>query len=180
MDDGKVAPSSSYQHIRQQAPRLSLILDHLEDAVFAPDSCCLWCADSTCDGTNCSSTFDLDDFQEATALFMQQLQPLVANSKLDRPLDSHPPLSLELMLTRLEADDWGDTYEGDQDDYQDHDSWQEHDQQEHDQQEHEHSYELHYQASTEGNLGYEEHIDEQEHTQEGKAPFENEDEHQDE
>jgi hypothetical protein len=62
--------SPSYQHTRQQAPRLGLILDHLEDAVFAPDSCCLWCADSTCDGTNCSSTFDPNDFQEATALFM--------------------------------------------------------------------------------------------------------------
>jgi hypothetical protein len=42
---------------------------------------------------------------------MQQLQPLVANSKLDRPLDSHPPLSRELMLTRLETDDWGNMYE---------------------------------------------------------------------
>jgi hypothetical protein len=82
---------------------------------------------------------------------MQQLQPLVANSKLDRPLDSHPPLSRESMLTRLEADDWGDTYEDDQYNYQDHDSWQEHEswqehdpwqeheQQEHDQQEHEHT-----------------------------------------
>jgi hypothetical protein len=108
---------------KQQAPRLGLILDHLEDAVFAPDSCCLWCADSTCDGTNCASTFDTNDFQEATALFMQQLQPLVANSKLDRPLDSHPPLSRELMLTRL--------YEGTQDDYQDQDYyWQEQHQQE--------------------------------------------------
>jgi hypothetical protein len=61
--------SSSYQHTRQQAPRLGLILDHLEDAVFAPDSCCLWCADSNCEGTNCASTFDPHDFQEATALF---------------------------------------------------------------------------------------------------------------
>ena len=41
-------------------------------------------------------------------------QPLVANAKLDRPLDSHPPLSRELMLTRLETDDWGDTADGTQ------------------------------------------------------------------
>jgi hypothetical protein len=47
-------------------------------------------ADSTCDGNNCYSTFDSHDFHEATALFMQQLQPLVANAKLERPLDSHP------------------------------------------------------------------------------------------
>ncbi len=45
---------------------------------------------------------------------MQQLQPLVANVKLDRPLDSHPALSRELMLTRLDADEWGDTADGTQ------------------------------------------------------------------
>ena len=97
-----------------------MIFDHLEDSVFAPDSCCLWCADTACDGTNCSSTFDPNDFHEATTFFMQQLQPLVANAKLDRPLDSHPPLSRELMLTRLEADDWGDTTDGTQYEQEDH------------------------------------------------------------
>jgi hypothetical protein len=172
--------SSAYQHTRQQAPRLGLILDHLEDAVFAPDSCCLWCADSTCDGTNCASTFDPNDFQEATTLFMQQLKPLVANSKLDRPLDSHPPLSRELMLTRLETDDWGDMYmyEGTQDDYQDQDYWQEQHQQEHEHTEQNH--ELQYQDSNEEAHGYEEEMVEHDHTQEGAAPFESEDEHQDE
>jgi hypothetical protein len=35
---------------------------------------------------------DPHDFHEATALFMQQLQLLVTNAKLDRHLDSHPPL----------------------------------------------------------------------------------------
>ncbi len=49
---------------------------------------------------------------------MQQLQPLVANAKLDRPLNSHPSLSHELMLTQLEADDWGDIANGTQDEYQ--------------------------------------------------------------
>jgi hypothetical protein len=93
------------------------------------------------------------------------------------------------MLTRLEADDWGDTYEDDQyyyqdqDSWQEHDPWQEHEQQEHDQQEHEHTeqgHQLHYQTSTEGGLGYEERMDEQEHAQEGKTLFESEDENQDE
>jgi hypothetical protein len=114
--------SSAYQQTRQQAPRLGMIFDHLEDTVFAPDSCCRWCADTTCDGTNCSSAFDPDDFHEATTLFMQQLQPLVANAKLDRPLDSHPSLSRELMLTRLVADDWGDTADGTQYEQDDHGS----------------------------------------------------------
>jgi hypothetical protein len=170
--------SSAYQHTRQQAPRLGLILDHLEDAVFAPDSCCLWCSDSNCDGTHCASTFDPHDFQEATALFMQQLQPLVANSKLDCPLDSHPPLSRELMLTRLETDDWGDMYEDTQEEYQDQDYWQEQHQQE---QEHiEQDHELQYQDSNEEAHGYEEEMVEHDHTQEGEAPFESEDEHLDE
>jgi hypothetical protein len=78
--------SPSYQHIRQQTLRLGMIFDHLEDAVFAPDSSCLM--------TNCASTFELNDFHEATTLFTQQLQHLVANAKLNRPLDSNPPLSL--------------------------------------------------------------------------------------
>ncbi len=51
---------------------------------------------------------------------MQQLQPMVANAKLDRPLDSHPPLSRELMLTRLEADDWGDSTAGAQYEQEEH------------------------------------------------------------
>ena len=170
--------SPSYQHTRQQAPRLGLILDHLEDAVFAPDSCCLWCADCNCDGTNCASTFDPQDFQEATSLFMQQLQPLVANSKLGRPLDSHPPLSRELMLTRLETDDWGDTYEDTPEEYQDQDYWQEQHQQELEHTEHDHA--LHYHESNEETHGYEEEVVEHNHTQEGEEPFESEDEHQDE
>jgi hypothetical protein len=97
-----------------------MIFDHLEDSVFAPDSSCLRCADTACDGTNCSSTFDPNDFHEATTFFMQQLQPMVANAKLDRPLDSHPPLSRELMLTRLEADDWGDSTDGAQYEQEEH------------------------------------------------------------
>ncbi len=111
-------------------------------------------------------------------MFMQQLQPLVANSKLDRPLDSHPPLSRELMLTRLETDDWGDMYEGTQDDYQDQDYWQEQHQQEHEHTEQDH--ELQYQDSNEEAHGYEEEMVEHDHTQEGEAPFESEDEYLDE
>jgi hypothetical protein len=88
----------SYQLTRQRAPRLGMIFDHLEDAVFAPDSSCLWCTDSLCDGTNCAFAFEPNDFHEATVLLMQQLQPLVANAKLDRPIDNNPPLSHELML----------------------------------------------------------------------------------
>ena len=109
---------------------------------------------------------------------MQQLQPLVANSKLDRPLDSHPPLSRELMLTRLETDDWGGTYEDTPEEYQDQDYWQEQHQQELEHTEHDHA--LHYHESNEETHGYEEEVVEHNHTQEGEEPFESEDEHQDE
>ncbi len=40
--------SSAYQQTRQQVPRLGMIFYHLEDSVFAPGSCCLWCADNHC------------------------------------------------------------------------------------------------------------------------------------
>ncbi len=161
-----------------------MIFDHLEDSVFAPDSCCLWCTDTACDGTNCSLAFDPDDFYEATTLFMQQLQPLVANAKLDCPLDSHPPLSRELMLTRLDADDWGDNADGaqyEQDDYgytehyDDPSYHQEH--QEH----HEEYNEQHYHGTDPDEHGYTEESlgHEQGQTQEG-ASAESEDDYQEE
>ena len=80
------------------------------------------------------------------------------------------------MLTRLETDDWGDMYEGIQDDYQDQDYWQEQQEHEHTEQDHE----LQYQDSNEEAHGYEEKMVEHDHTQEGEAPFESEDEHLDE
>jgi hypothetical protein len=108
---------------------------------------------------------------------MQQLQPLVANAKLDRPLDSHPSLSRELMLTRLETDDWGDTDEGTQDEHH----WQGYHQQS--EQEHEHQeqdHELQYQDSNDKGQGYEEEAVEQGHTEERVSHVESEDDHQDE
>ncbi len=176
--------SSAYQQTRQQVPRLGMIFDHLEDTVLAPDSFCLWCADTTCDGTHCSSAFDPHDFHEATTLFMQQLQPLVANAKLDRPLDSNPPLSRELMLTRLVADDWGDTADGTQYDQDDHWYTDQYDDasyhQEH-QEHHEHDTEEHYHDTDPDEQAYMEdaHEHDQEHTQEAVSAG-SEDDHQDE
>ena len=157
-----------------------MIFDHLEDTVFAPDSCCLWCADTACDGTNCSSTFDPNDFHEATTFFMQQLQPLVANAKLDRPLDSHPPLSRELMLTRLEADDWGDTTDGTQ--YGQDDHWNpEHYDESYDPNYHgaDPEEQEDYQGADIEQQEYPEQSNEQKHTQEG-GTGESEDDYQEE
>ena len=111
---------------------------------------------------------------------MQQLQPLVANAKLDRPLDSHPPLSRELMLTRLEADDWGDTTDGTQ--YGQDDHWNpEH---------HDESYDPNYhgadpeeqedyQGADIEQQEYPEQSNEEKHTQEG-GTGESEDDYQEE
>ncbi len=161
-----------------------MIFDHLEDSVFAPDSSCLWCADTACDDTNCSSTFDPNDFHEATTFFMQQLQPMVANAKLERPLDSHPPLSRELMLTRLEADDWRDSTAGAQYEQEEH-VYAEHydDSYDHDHQEHrehsEYDTEQYYQGTGSEEHGYSEESNEQEHIQVG-GTGEGEDEYHEE
>ena len=115
---------------------------------------------------------------------MQQLQPLVANAKLDRPLDSHPPLSRELMLTRLEADDWGDTTDGTQYEQEGHGYTEhygesyDHDYQEH-QEHHEYDTEQYYQGTGPEEQGYTEESNEQEHIQEG-VTGESEDEYQEE
>ncbi len=104
---------------------------------------------------------------------MQQLQPLVANAKLDRPLDSHSPLSRELMLTRLEADDWGDTTDGTQYEQEDHgytehyDKSYDHVYQEH-QEHHEYDTEQYYQGTGPEEQGYTEESNDQQHIQEGR------------
>ena len=125
------------------------------------------------------STFDPDDFYEATTFFMQQLQPLVANAKLDRPLDSHPPLSRELMLTRLAADDWGDTADGAHYVQEEHEYAEHYDESYEQQELQEHNAEQHYQGADFDEHEYTEESHEQEHTLE-QAPVESEDEYQDE
>ena len=99
---------------------------------------------------------------------MQQLQPLVANAKLDRPLDSHPPLSRELMLTRLEADDWGDTVDGTQYEQDDQRNTEQYDDSYyHDYQDAGLGEQEDYQGTDHDEQGYSEQSNEQRHTQEG-------------
>ena len=112
---------------------------------------------------------------------MQQLQPLVANAKLDRPLDSHPPLSRELMLTRLGSDDWGDTTDGTQYEQEDH-GYSEHydDAYDHNYQKHQgYDTEHHHQDADPEEQGYTEESNEQEHIREG-VTGESEDDYQEE
>ena len=100
---------------------------------------------------------------------MQQLQPLVANAKLDRPLDSHPPLSRELMLTRLTADDWGDTTDGTQYEHEDQEYTEQYgDSYDYDYQGHQwdHDAEQYYQGTGAEEQEYTEELNEPEHVQE--------------
>ena len=92
--------------------KYQLIYDHLEDSVLAPRYC-QYCADTTCDGQNCDSPFDPDDYNEASVFFTQSLSHLVANAKLERPLDSHAPQT-EYMY-HFDNDDWGEQGECDPD-----------------------------------------------------------------
>ncbi len=66
---------------------------------------CQYCSDSLCDGENCESPFDHDDYHEASMFFMQTLSTLVVNAKLERPLDSHAPQT-EHVYAYVD-DDWG-------------------------------------------------------------------------
>ncbi len=89
-----------------------LIYDHLEDSVLAP-RLCQYCSDSNCDGNNCESPFDHDDYNEASVFFTQNLSAFVINVKLERPLDSHAPQTEQLYM--YDNDDWGETYEDESD-----------------------------------------------------------------
>jgi hypothetical protein len=95
-----------------------MIYDHLEDSVLAPRFC-QYCSDSNCDGQNCESPFDYNDYNEASVFFTQSLSDLVVNAKLDRPLDSHAPQTEHMYY--YGNDDWGEQHEHGEDqwEYQD-------------------------------------------------------------
>jgi hypothetical protein len=114
-----LSKDEQYQQRNTHETKYQLIYDHLEDSVLAPRYC-QYCADTTCDGQNCESPFDPDDYNEASVFFTQELSHLVANAKLDRPLDSHAPQT-EYMY-HFDNDGWGE-----QDDYETGSQWDEQD-----------------------------------------------------
>ena len=105
--------SETYNQRKGHEPKYQLIYDHLEDSLLAPRSC-QYCSDETCDGSNCESPFDYDDYNEASLFFTQTLSPLVLNAKLERSLDSHAPQTEQLYA--YDDDDWGEMEE-------DHSQW---------------------------------------------------------
>ena len=100
--------SDTYKQRNSHETKYQLIYDHLEDSILAP-RLCQYCSDSECDGFNCESPFDPDDYNEASMFFTQTLSSLVMNAKLERPLDSHAPQTDQLYM--YEDDTWGETQE---------------------------------------------------------------------
>ena len=100
--------SEKYQQRNSHETKYQLIYDHLEDSVLSPRHC-HYCSEDTCDGQNCESPFDTNDYNEASMFFTQSLSHLVVNAKLDRPLDSHAPQTESMY--HYDDDDWGDQHE---------------------------------------------------------------------
>jgi hypothetical protein len=92
--------SEQYKQRNSHETKYQLIYDHLEDSILAP-RICQYCSDSQCDGENCESPFDHDDYQEASMFFTQTLSALVVNAKLERPLDSQAPQTRLSMCMRM-------------------------------------------------------------------------------
>ena len=114
--------SSAYQSRLTHPARTQLIYDHLEDSVYAPRSCpTSSCTNTSCDGHNCFTSFPQDEFQSAEAYFNDNLLHAVENAKLDRPIDSTPPLAHNTYVAQ--EVDWGDPW-GDYQAYQS-DEWDE-------------------------------------------------------
>ncbi len=97
-----------YKQRSTHPAKYQLIYDHLEDSFLAPRFC-QYCSDTNCDGQNCESPFDYDDYEAASVFFTQSLGHLIVNAKLDRPLDSHTPQT-EYMY-HYDDDDWGEQHE---------------------------------------------------------------------
>ena len=100
--------SDQYKQRNSHETKYQLIYDHLEDSILAP-RVCQYCSDSLCDGDNCESPFDHNDYHEASMFFTQTLSDLVVNAKLERPLDSQAAQTEHIYA--YVDDDWGEAYE---------------------------------------------------------------------
>jgi hypothetical protein len=78
-----------------------LIYDHLEDSIFAPKTCpTTSCTNASCDGYNCYTSFPEDEFLSAESYFNDNLLSSVENAKLDRPVNSTPPLARSVYIAQ--------------------------------------------------------------------------------
>ncbi len=97
--------SFAYQQARKQfTPRQQLVVDMLEDNLFAPNvcSCCLHCS---CTEDTCYPPEEPDFYTEVTHLFQTTLLPYVQNAKLGLAVENSAPLMPQHLA--FEGSDWG-------------------------------------------------------------------------
>jgi hypothetical protein len=101
--------SAPYQQAKSTfTPRQQLIVDQLEDTLFAPNVCswCLACA-YTRTPESCYPPEDPDFYTEVTHLFQSTLLPYVQSAKLGLPIDDSAPLMPHHFA--FEETEWGGT-----------------------------------------------------------------------
>ena len=97
--------SASYQQARSQFDtRQQLLIDQLENSLFAPNVCS-WCLQGACTHATCHPPEDPDFYTEVTHFFQESLLPFVQNAKLCLPVDNAVPLMSQHFA--FEGTDWG-------------------------------------------------------------------------
>jgi hypothetical protein len=97
--------STAYQQARKQlTPRQQLVVDQLEDSLFAPNVCS-WCLHCSCTEDTCYPPDEPDFYTEVTHLFQTTLLPYVPNAKLGLAVDNAAPLMPQHLA--FEGADWG-------------------------------------------------------------------------
>ena len=100
--------SDSYQQARSQFnSRQQLLIDQLENSLFAPNVCS-WCLQCNCNDTSCYPPEEPSFYSSTTHLFQEALLPFVQNAKLGLPIDNSAPLMPEHYA--FEDADWGQDY----------------------------------------------------------------------
>ena len=100
--------SDSYQQARSQFnSRQQLLIDQLENSLFAPNVCS-WCLQCNCNDTSCYPPEEPSFYSSTTHLFQEALLPYVQNAKLGLPIDNTAPLMPEHYA--FEDADWGQDY----------------------------------------------------------------------
>ena len=97
--------SNSYQQARSQFDnRQQLVMDQLENSLFAPNVCS-WCLQTNCTTTTCYPPDDPEFYTETTHLFQSTLLPYVQNAKLGLAVDNAAPLMPQHFA--FDGADWG-------------------------------------------------------------------------
>jgi hypothetical protein len=97
--------STAYQQARKQfTPCQQLVVDQLEDYLFAPNVCS-WCLHCSCTEDTCYPPDEPDFYTEVTHLFQTTLLPYVQNAKLGLAVDNAAPLMPQHLA--FEGADWG-------------------------------------------------------------------------